>query len=304
MTSPARAASLGFVVSGAAVAGARHRAGGAGGQDAFRAVPTADGSAVVLAVADGAGRRPRSALGAQLAVDTACALLAEDVPGSSGDEAGPEAWTGWISGRAQAVALRCRTVAEALMAAEGSGAPDPMRASGGPGEALRRVASGPTELRPDPADLAAALVAAVFRPPWAAFVSLGDCTATVLTRDPGEAERCRTVLPPPDGRGAPAFAYTPEAELRARSFALWDPALSGVVLASDGCTPMVFEHPSAAGLPATAGPQPAPRFFCSLAQVLRERAGHAEPLRALLSGAEAERGGDDMAVLCALLGGG
>ncbi len=269
----------GLVVAGVAVQGIRHLAAGQGCQDAFRASATADGDAVVLAVADGAGSRERSALGAELAVDTACRLLSEGLPGPAD---GPEAWTAWISERGRAVVDACQLAAEALLGQE----------------------AGPTG-PPDPAVLSTALAAAVVRPPWAAFLSVGDCTATVLTRTPADDERCHLVLPPPrPGAPPPAFLFTAGARLRARTFALWDTELTGVVLATDGCTPIVLDHPSVRGLPPAAGPLPAPGFFCSMAGLLRAGDGDAEPLRALLCGPEAARSGDDLTVLCALTEGG
>ncbi|MEV6109601.1 protein phosphatase 2C domain-containing protein [Streptomyces sp. NPDC051940] len=255
-----------YVVAGAAVQGARHLAGGQGCQDAFKAAPDEAGEAAVLAVADGAGSRDRSALGAHLAVDTACRILAEELPAPHADGA---LWSAWISGRGHDVVAESLRLAAALLTGD------------------------------DTAPLAATLAACVFRPPWAAFLAVGDCTATVLTRDaPDTPERCHLVLPPPPP--PPAFLYAPGGALRLRTFVLWDPALTGVVLATDGCTPMVLDHPSVRGLPPEAGPLPSARFFCSLAASLRANEGDAAPLHALLCGPDAERSGDDLTVLCAL----
>ncbi|MFG2335692.1 PP2C family serine/threonine-protein phosphatase [Streptomyces yangpuensis] len=271
-----------MIVAGAAVQGSAHLARGQGCQDAFKAVGL-DGTAV-LAVADGAGGRERSALGAHIAVDTACRVLAEGIPRA---EDAPEVWTGWIA------AAGARVVQEYL------------RAVGGVLSAVP-AAGGPV----DPGALASTLAAAVLRPPWVAFLSVGDCFGTVLTRESagpgaGVRERCHLVLPPPVP-GAPdtVFLSSPGAALRSRSFALWEPDLSGVVLATDGCASLTLDHPSVRELPPAAGPLPSERFFCGLAATLRANGGDAEPLRALLSGPGAARTGDDLTVLCALTDGG
>ncbi|MET8824415.1 protein phosphatase 2C domain-containing protein [Streptomyces sp. NPDC004610] len=269
-----------MIVAGAAVQGTGHLAAGQGCQDAFKAVDLGDGA--VLAVADGAGGRERSALGAHLAVDTACRVLREDIPDADDP---PGTWTRWT---AQAGA---RVVAEYVRAV--------------------------TAVLPDtpPVDvgaLAAVLAAAVVRPPWAAFVSVGDCFATLLTREAADpdgdpaprAERCHLVLPPPEPGGpGPVFLSSPQAALRVRTFAVWEPSLSGVVLATDGCTALTLDHPSVHGLPPEAGPVPSERFFGGLSATLRANGGDAEPLRALLSGPAAARTGDDLTVLCALVEG-
>ncbi|WP_432107953.1 protein phosphatase 2C domain-containing protein [Streptomyces sp. AA1529] len=301
-----------MIVAGASVQGTGHLAAGRDCQDAFRAADLGD--AVVLAVADGAGSRERSALGAHLAVDTACRVLAEEIPGPHEP---PAAWTGWAAARG------ARLVADHLRAAEGI-----LRAAGpparsGPAEpaepcGLPRAIQEPSAPPVDTGALAATVAAAVLRPPWVVFVAVGDCFGTVLTRKaadpgpppgpggppPGAAERCHLVLPPPaPGGPGPVFLSSPGAALRVRTFALWEPELTGVVLATDGCTALTLDHPSARALPPQAGPLPSERFFCGLAATLRANGGDAEPLRALLSGPEAARTGDDLTVLCALTDG-
>ncbi|MFE7382807.1 protein phosphatase 2C domain-containing protein [Streptomyces zhihengii] len=263
-----------MIVSGASVAGAAHLDAGRGCEDAFRAVRTDHG--VVLAVADGVGSRPRAALGAHLAVDTACRVLTA-VP-APGPDADAGRWSAWTADRGARLAESCLRHARSLTGGEDAG------------------------------ELAAALLVALVRAPWVAFVSLGDCFAAVLTRTTGpdgraeRHERCHLVLPPPVPDGPPpAWTTSPAAPLRVRTFSLWEPELSGVVLATDGCAPLALDHPSARGLPAAAGPQPNPRFLPALAAALRRSGGAAAPLQALLAGpAAAERTGDDLTLLCAL----
>ncbi|MCB5164123.1 protein phosphatase 2C domain-containing protein [Streptomyces bambusae] len=281
-----------MIVAGASVQGAAHLACGRDCQDAFRtAVP---GGAVVLAVADGVGSRERSALGAHLAVDTACRLLGTGVPGTA---AGPDAWSEWIAARGAAVVDGWLDAVRALLAA-------------GRGDSRSGVDEGPRGVSDaDAGELAAGLAAAVVRPPWAAFLAVGDCFGVVLTGAGGEpggasgpaAERCHLVLPPPlPGDPPPAFLSSPGARLRARTFVLWDPDLSGVVLASDGCAAVALDHPAVRGLPPAAGPLPSARFFGGLASSLRASGGDAAPLRELLAGPAADRTGDDLTVVCAL----
>ncbi|MEU6844242.1 protein phosphatase 2C domain-containing protein [Streptomyces sp. NPDC046716] len=252
-----------MIVAGAGVQGTAHLARAQGCQDAFKAVDLGD--AAVLAVSDGAGSRDRSALGAHIAVDAACRLLARDIPAA---QETPEAWTAWTAGCGKAVVE----------------------------EYLRAVAGVSGDDASDPGDLAATLTAAVVAPPWAAFVSLGDGFGTLLTRD----DRCHLVLPPPEG--PTAFLSSPGAELRIRTFVVWEPELSGVVLSTDGCAPLALDHPTVRELPVSAGPLPADGFFLGLAAALRDNDGDAEPLRRLLSAPEAgSRTGDDLTVLCALV---
>ncbi|MBO1416194.1 protein phosphatase 2C domain-containing protein [Streptomyces sp. FH025] len=254
------------------VQGTGHLATGRGCQDAFKAAASPDGSALVLAVADGAGSRARSALGAHLAVDLACRLLAGDPPSPDADEDG---WRDWLDGRAGAVLDGYLGAVRALLATE---APED---GGGDDEDA----------------LAATLAAAVIRPPWVALLQVGDCFGTVLTRPDGDrGELCRLALPP---RRPADFLSSPDARERMVTAVLHEPRLSGVVLATDGCAPLALDHPSVEGLPVEHGPLASPRFFRPLAAALRANGGDAEPLRALLSGPRAARSGDDLTVLCA-----
>ncbi|OIJ97065.1 protein phosphatase 2C domain-containing protein [Streptomyces monashensis] len=282
-----------MIVAGAAVQGTGHLAAGQGCQDAFKAADLGD--RVVLAVADGAGSRERSALGAHLAVDTACRVLAKDIPDTQDP---PQSWTRWAAEAGTRLVTAHLRAAEAVLHATG-----PLDDAGWshPAEPPHRLTQ-PV----DTGALAAAVAVAVVRPPWVAFVSVGDCFGTILTRGAARTapERCHLVLPPAaPGRVGPAFLSSPGASLGVRSFVVWEPELSGVVLATDGCAALTLDHPRLRELPSHAGPLPSERFYCGLAARLRASGGDAEPLRALLSGPEAARTGDDLTVLCALLDG-
>ncbi|MFD5566097.1 protein phosphatase 2C domain-containing protein [Kitasatospora griseola] len=273
------------IVAGAVVQGAGHLATGLGCQDAFRAAAAPDSSALVLAVADGAGSRERSALGAHLAVDVACRRLLAVEPPSA--DAAPADWQAWLDERAGAVLDGWLAAVRALLAAEG---PDDGDDPGGAGGGTREQT------------LAATLAAAVIRPPWVAFLQVGDCFGAVLSRPDGDrGELCRLALP---AQRPADFLSTPGARERAVTSVLHEPSLSGVVLATDGCAPLALDHPSVLGLPPEHGPAPSPRFFQPLAAALRANGGDAQPLHALLSGPDAARSGDDLTVLCALSPGG
>ncbi|MCM2422620.1 protein phosphatase 2C domain-containing protein [Streptomyces sp. RKAG293] len=279
-----------IVVAGAMVQGTAHLANATACQDAFRSFRV-DARTVVLAVADGAGSRSRGALGAHLAVDLACDLLRSGIPAA---EADGSSWTGWVSERARAVVDAWNEAVDAL------GAPLLTDCQEGP-----EAARSPVAHRSARDQCASTVAAALLRPPWVAFLSLGDSFGVVLTRDqldPRAVERCHLVLPPqasPDR--STVFLSSPTARARVRSFALRDDELSGVVLATDGCLPLALDHPSVRGLPPGAGPLPAPGFYHSLSTMLRANGGHGEPLRALLSGPGAARSGDDLTVLGAVL---
>lgn len=255
-------------VAGASVQGRDHRAVGRENQDAFAARSCQEEAALVLAVSDGAGSQPRSALGAHIAVDAACRVLAENMPGAG---ASADDWQSWLSAAGQRVIGEYLTVAAVASRDNGAG------------------------------ELAATLVAAVIRPPWAGFLSVGDSFATVLTA--GSPERCQLILPPRlDPRGTD-FLSAPWAKEMLRSVVLCDEQLSGVVLATDGCTALALDHPAALGLgPAGGGPLPSAAFFTGLAAAIRAGDGDAEPIHRLLAGEHAARCPDDLTVLCALAG--
>jgi Protein phosphatase 2C len=260
-------------VAGASVQGRDHRARGIANQDAFRAVVSGAHDAIVLAVSDGAGSRPRSALGSHIAVDVACRTLAAGLPGAA---CGVTGWQEWLSAAARSVTEEYLRLARELAGAAAT-------------EDERAAAAH---------DVAATLAAAVICPPWACFLSLGDCFGAVLTADP--AERCHLVLPPDAYSEFTVFLSSPSARARMRSFVVWERRLSGVMLATDGATALAVDHPAERGMEPAAGPQPAPGFFVGLAAAVRASHGDSEPIHELLTGPHAERCTDDLTVLCAL----
>lgn len=258
------------LVAGITLAGTDHLERGREAQDAFFWSASADERSLVLAVADGAGSRDRSALGAHLAVDIACRVLGHNVPSLSSHAAD---WLDWSNSA-------CGPIIDEF----------------------RRVSARMTD-DGDPGPLAATLVAAVVAPPWLAVISLGDCFAVALSKEgPGSVENCHLVLPPQlREQGRTVFLTSVTARAEIRSFVLWDPGLTGVVLSSDGCVPLGLDHASAQGEdPAVAAALASPAFFCGLAAKMRQERGSARPLRDLLLRPEAERSYDDLTVLFAL----
>jgi Protein phosphatase 2C len=264
-------------VAGASVQGRDHLARGVENQDAFHAAVSEDGAAIVIAVSDGAGSRKRSSLGSHVAVDAACRVLAAGTPARG---CGAAEWQSWLSAAGRTVIQEyLRVAGETAEAA----APDDDRTA-----AVQAMA--------------ATLAAAVICPPWACFLSLGDCFGAVLTTGP--PERCHLVLPPDSYSEFTVFLSSLAAQARMRSFVVWEPELSGVMLATDGCASLALDHPDRHGLVPAAGPQPAPGFFLGLAASVRAADGDGEPLRDLLAGEQAERCTDDLTVVCALAGAG
>jgi serine/threonine protein phosphatase PrpC len=77
-----------WAVRAVSIAGVRHRLGGEAGQDAFAWRVSADGTVVVVAVADGVGGVPGSGAAALAAVEAACAAVDVDDPAGAGDRPG------------------------------------------------------------------------------------------------------------------------------------------------------------------------------------------------------------------------
>lgn len=248
-------------VAGWTQAGTSHMARGREAQDAFLIRPARERGPLVIAVADGVGARERSALGARLAVDVACRILARDVPDPAASAA---IWTDWVRQAATAIADEFHQRVNALT------------------------------IDSEPGELATALAAAVLWGPWAGFVAVGDCFGAVLISDQAGPATWHLVLPPGQSDSLPSAARS-----AMRAFALWDPDLSGAVLATDGCMPLALERPDSLGLPATAGPQPASAFFDEVVRGIRAGGGSAALADLLRTGAPG-RSADDITVVCAL----
>ena len=194
-------------VHGVSVQGYGHLRDGVECQDAYRHTVVEPVGAQVLAVADGAGSRSRSAEGATLAVGLANSLLAERLR-SKGAPKTADRWLSLLGATYEEI------VSAFLKATEGMG--------------------------PDYGAFAATLTAVVLAPPWLGVVSIGDGFA--IARAQGDDGRGRFHLVSFAG---PAGEYINDAVFLTSSGArtqvnvdcLYDPDLTAVVLSTDGLVP-------------------------------------------------------------------
>jgi hypothetical protein len=192
-------------VHGVSVQGYSHLRDGRECQDAYRHGYAQRAGAFVLAVADGAGSRERSAEGATLAVGLAVSTLTAtlDRAGVPGDA---DAWH--------------RLLDAAYAEVHG---------------AFARVT---TSLGPDPKAFAATLTAVVLAPPWIGVITLGD-GFVVARAGPAGHERFH-LLAHETGAGEYVNETVFLTSTAARSAVVvccaYDPEVSAVVLATDGLT--------------------------------------------------------------------
>jgi serine/threonine protein phosphatase PrpC len=187
------------------VPGARHTAAGRANQDAWLYRPVT-AETFVLAVADGAGSRPRAGLGSQLAVEVAYATARATLPSSRPDQA--PAWSAWARQWAGACVGGFARAAQA---------------AAGPLSAEARLSAD---------DVATTLLAVLACPPWYCFVTIGDCFAVVGRRSGG----AYLVVPPAVAgqRGATTFLSSPDVLQRISFGVIDEPHLTGLALCSDG----------------------------------------------------------------------
>jgi len=251
-------------VHGVSVPGYGHLRDGVECQDACRHAFVHAAGAHVLAVADGAGSRARSAEGAALAVGLTVDLLgarlaAHGTPGS------PAAWRTLLAGSYE--------------------------------DLVASFADATSRMGPDPAAFAATLTAVVLAYPWLGLVSIGD--GFVIARsddDPGE-DSLHLV-----GSAAPAGEYVNEAVFLSSAAALsdvtvdclYDPGLSGVLLGTDGLVPAAIRR-------AGARPRPNASFVEPLLGTLdAERPDPTSVARLLLDDRISALSADDKTLLMAV----
>ena len=190
-------------VRGVSIPGYRHLRDGLECQDAHRhAFEPATGS-YVLAVADGAGSRPRSAEGATLAVGLAVEQFTRRLA-SGGVPRTPDAWRAWLAdGFAAVVDAFLDTTA---------------RIGGSPG------------------DFAATLTVAVLAPPFIGTVSIGDGIVIVGA----EGMLHLVTFEPPAGEyvNETQFLSSKGAAADARTQVIEEPELTALLLATDGVVPV------------------------------------------------------------------
>lgn len=248
-------------ILGIAVAGRRHLAAGQPCQDAFAQMSfaTPAGETLVAALADGAGSVRRAAEGATLAAGIACdlaqAALTRDPPRD-----GP----GWKS---LATWLVAETTGRLVRAAVMLGEPGGIAAFG------------------------STLAVAMMRPPWACLISIGDSLA-IIACDDGSKHLLDPLVPEhPDGDPTTTvLTSSGVASEIARIAVVEDPAIIGLVLASDGLTTSILE-----------GDEPHRAFIDPLLDHVRSGRDPSEVARYVSADPELiDRSGDDRSLLLAV----
>ena len=205
-------------VHGVSVQGYSHLRDGVECQDAYRHafVPSAD--AHVLAVADGAGSRSRSAEGAALAVGLAVELL---------------------GGRLRAGAPRSAPEWRSLLAEAY-------------GDIVTAFLEGTGRIGGDPGRFAATLTVVVLAHPWAGIVSIGD--GFVIARaDDDSGDEDFHVLSFPGAAGEyvneTVFLTSAGARSDVAVDCVYDPGLTALVLSTDGLVPAGIRRDASGALP-------------------------------------------------------
>lgn len=198
-------------VHGVSVQGYSHLRDGLECQDAYRHTLVEPGPVQILAVADGAGSRARSAEGATLAVGLANGLLAErlraDRPASADD------WRALLSSAYD--------------------------------EILAAFLSGIERMGPDPGEFAATLTAVIVAMPWLGVISIGD--GFVITRadtsDGGDGfHLVVSALGSEEYVNDTVFLTSRGARTEVTIDCLYDPGLTAVVLSTDGLIPVAIRR--------------------------------------------------------------
>lgn len=199
---------------GISVEGYRHRREGVPCQDAWDEAVSGPAHArvVVLAVADGAGSRPQSDRGSQLAVRLATAYFTERVGGAR------------LFADGRAAAARDGQAAHALLRDTLLEVRD---------EFLRRTGEGGG----NPDDFATTLTVVVLAPAWIGHVSVGDGFVIIRSGADGGAPLYH-LLPQPDSTSEysneTVFLTSRDAPNRLRTECVLDPEADGVLLSTDG----------------------------------------------------------------------
>jgi hypothetical protein len=198
-------------VRGVSVQGYSHLRDGVECQDAHRHAYEPETGSYVLAVADGAGSRPRSAEGATVAAGLAVSVLV-DALGRTGLPDSPEAWRAWLGARFEAI--------------------------------VHDFLENTQRLGGRPADFAATLTVAVLAPPWLGTASLGDGIVIVgAAADDGPALHLIAHTPPAgEYVNETHFLSSQDALRHTRVQVLHDPGLTALLLATDGIAPIGVER--------------------------------------------------------------
>jgi hypothetical protein len=214
---------------GLSVQGYRHQRNGVPCQDAWQKAVTGPPNApvTVLAVADGAGSRPRSDQGAKLAVELATAYFGRRAAGQSPDPDG---------------------VHKSLVGAFLEVRKEFLRQTGDKAD-----------------DFASTLTVVVLAPAWLGYLTVGD-GFVVLRAGTEEGERQFHLLPQADAvseySNETVFLTSSDAERRVRTECVRDSGIDGVLLSTDGLTQAALSWSD--GRPQRPNPSFASALFRSL----------------------------------------
>lgn len=198
-------------VRGVSLAGYSHLRDGIECQDAYRHLHEPTTGAHVLAVADGAGSRPRSALGAKLAVE----LAVEELGGRLARRGMPGDADGWR-----------RLLEDGF-------------------EAVVELFNLTTrQIGKSPGEFAATLTAAVLAPPWLGIVSVGDGIVMTGAEPLAEESGLHLVMAAPPGEyvNETCFLSSDGAYDQVAIRCLHDPGMQALLLGTDGVTPLAVKR--------------------------------------------------------------
>jgi hypothetical protein len=250
-------------VRGVSVTGYSHLRDGIECQDAHRHLHEPSTGAYVLAVADGAGSRSRSAEGAALAVGLTVdeygrRLAREGLPSD------PDAWRDLLATGFEAIVDAFRTT-------------------------TKRIGSSP-------ADFAATLTVAILAPPWLGIVSLGDgivvAGAEQVERESG-LHLVTTAPPAGEYVNETCFLSSDGAHDQVVIRCLHDPGLVALLLGTDGVTPLAVKRDGVA-------PRPNRTFVEPVLRSLAARTDPVEVSRLLLEERLTRLSADDKTLLAAV----
>jgi Protein phosphatase 2C len=252
-----------WTVRGVSVTGYSHLRDGIECQDAHRHLYEPSTGAYVLAVADGAGSRPRSAEGATLAVGLTVEEFGRRLAqGGLPDD--PDAWTRLLEAGYRAIVESFR-------------------------ETTGRIGGSP-------ADFAATLTVAIVAPPWLGIASLGD-GIVVAAAEPVEDESGLhlVMVAPPAGEyvNETCFLSSKGAHDQVVIRCLHDPGLRALLLGTDGVIPLAIKRDGAA-------PRPNRTFVEPVLRSLAARSDPAEVSRLLLEERLTRLSADDKTLLAAV----
>lgn len=251
-------------VRGVSVQGYSHLRDGVECQDAHRhAYEPATGS-YLLAVADGAGSRPRSAEGAALAVGLAIGEFGERLAATGVPESSAE-WRAWLHDGLAAVVSGFHEATERLGTAAG--------------------------------EFAATLTVAILSPPWLGTVSVGDGIVIVgVPGDDGGHALHLVTFTPSAGEyvNETRFITSAGALEHAAVSCLQDASLSALLLATDGVVPIGVQRDGGALRPNRSFLDPV------LASLTGTRSDPTEVTRLLLEDRISRVSADDKTLLAAV----